>query len=208
MLSVADIAAMFDVESKTVSMWRLRYPDFPEPDVIVGNVAGWSPERAAELRAWESRRPGQGRRAMMTEHVQETLRRTFVFQFMRPDDFANAPIDFPGVEYEDGRLVHGMQVKAAEHLIRALREQGYEIVFQDTAIDVKQAVHHVLWDRWTEAEAGEHEFIGELFDDHGRIHHGCTAFDAAFYTLRRITALGGQIRMMQGLSHALGRGPR
>jgi hypothetical protein len=36
MLSVADIAAMFDVEPKTVSMWRLRYAEFPEPDVVGG----------------------------------------------------------------------------------------------------------------------------------------------------------------------------
>ena len=96
MLSVADIAAMFNVESKTVSMWRLRYPDFPEPDVTVGGMAGWDPDRAEEIRVWESRRPGQGRRAMLAEHVEETLRRTFVFRFMRPDDFASAPIDFCG----------------------------------------------------------------------------------------------------------------
>ncbi|MEV0721124.1 hypothetical protein AB0H87_41925, partial [Asanoa sp. NPDC050611] len=31
------------------------------------------------------------------------------FRFMRPDDFAWAPIDFPGIAYEDGRLADGMQ---------------------------------------------------------------------------------------------------
>jgi hypothetical protein len=194
MLSVADIAAMFDVAPKTVSMWRLRYPDFPEPDVMVGGMAGWDPDRAEELRVWESRRPGQGRRAMLAEHLQETLRRTFIFRFMRPDDFAWAPIDFPGVEYEDGRLAEGMHAKAAAHLIGALRDQGYEIVFRDRATDPTQAVQRVLFDRWTVAEVGEHEFLGWLFDDHGRIYHGCTAFDAAAYTLQRLTALGGEIR--------------
>lgn len=198
MLSVADIAAMFNVEPKTVSMWRLRYAEFPEPDVIVGGMAGWDPERAEEIRVWESRRPGQGRRAMLAEHVQETLRRTFVFRFMRPDDFASAPIDFPGVKYEDGRLADGMQAKAAAHLIDALREQGCEIVFQDPAVDATQAMRRVLWDRWTEAEVGEREFLGRLFDDHGRITHGCTAFDAAAYTLQRLAVLGGEIRAMHG----------
>ena len=57
MLSVADIAAMFSVEPKTVSMWRLRYPEFPEPDVVVGGMAGWDPDRAEEIRVWESRAP-------------------------------------------------------------------------------------------------------------------------------------------------------
>jgi hypothetical protein len=40
------------------------------------------------------------------------------------------------------------------------------------------------------AELGEHKFIGQLFDDRGRIYHGCTAFDA----LQRLAALGGEIR--------------
>jgi len=209
MLSVADIAAMFDVEPKTVSMWRLRYAEFPEPDVVVGGMAGWDPDRAAEIRVWESRRPGQGRRAMLAEHVQETLRRTFVFRFMRPDDFAWAPIDFPGIEYEDGRLVDGMQAKAAEHLIGALRDQGYEIVFQDTATDRTQAMQHVLWDRWTAAEVGENEFLGPLFDEYGRIYRGCTAFDAAAYTLQRLAAIGGEIRsMLRSSPQAPNRRPR
>ncbi|MEV4535864.1 hypothetical protein AB0J82_18770 [Asanoa sp. NPDC049518] len=194
MLSVGDIAAMFGVEAKTVSMWRLRYAEFPEPDVIVGGMAGWDPDRAQELRVWESRRPGQGRRALMAEHVQEVLRRTFVFQFMRPNDFSSAPIDFPGIVYEDGLLADGMETRAAEHLIGVLRDQGYEIVFADADTDVTAAVRHVLWDRWTADEVGEREFIGRLFDDHGRIYHGCTAFDAAEYTLRRLAALGGELR--------------
>jgi len=200
MLGVADIAAMFNVEPKTVSMWRLRYADFPEPDVTVGGMAGWDPGRAEELRVWESRRPGQGRRAMLAEHVQETVRRTFIFRFLRPDDLTSAPIDFPGIRYEDGRLADGMQAKAAEHLIGALRDQGCEIVFQNPSTDAAQAVQRVLWDRWTAAEVGEDEFVGQLFDDRGRIYHGCTAFDAASYTLQRLAALGGEIRSMLGES--------
>jgi hypothetical protein len=209
MLGVADIAAMFDVEPKTVSMWRLRYPEFPEPDVVVGGMVGWDPDRAEEIRVWESRRPGRGRRSLLVEHIQETLRRTFVFRFMRPDDFAWAPIDFPGIEYEDGRLADGMQAKAAEYLIGELRDQGYEIVFQDTATDVTQALQHVLWDRWTAAEVGDNEFLGQLFDDYGRIYRGCTAFDAASYTMQRLAALGGEIRSVPRSSSQVSvRGPR
>jgi hypothetical protein len=55
-------------------------------------------------------------------------------------------------------------------------------------------MQRVLWDRWTPEEVGENEFIGRLFDDHGRIYYGCTAFDAAAYTLQRLAALGGEIR--------------
>jgi hypothetical protein len=198
MLSVTDIAALFGVEPKTVSMWRLRYPDFPEPDVTIGGTAGWDPGRAEEIQVWESRRPGQGRRATPAEHVQEALRRTFIYKFMRPDDIASAPISFPGIKYEDGRLAIGMKAEAAAHLIEALRGQGYEIVFQDPAADLLQVMQHILWDRWTPAEVGEHEFIGQLFDDHGRIYHGCTAFDAASYTLQRLAVLGGEMRSAHG----------
>src|SRR5262249_7463513 len=151
MLGVADIAAMFGVEPKTVSMWRLRYPDFPEPDAVIGEVAGWDPGRAEELRVWASRRPGRGRRTGSGAQVQETLRRIFGYRFMRPDDFAWAPVDFPGVRYDqDGRLAEGMQAKAAAHLVDAIRGQGYEIVFDDPAADVTGAMQHVLWDQWTE----------------------------------------------------------
>lgn len=195
MLGVADIAAMFDVEPKTVSMWRLRYPDFPEPDVTIGDLAGWDPGRAEELQAWASRRPGRGRRAVPTEDMQEALRRVFVFKFMRPDDLAMAPIDFPGVEYDaDGRLVGGMQAKAAAHLVDAIRGQGYEIAFEDPATDVTEAMRRILWDKWSEDEIGEHQFIGRLFDDRGQIYRGCTAFEAARYTLQRLAALGGELR--------------
>jgi hypothetical protein len=195
MLGVADIAAMFGVEPKTVSMWRQRYPDFPEPDVVIGDMAGWDPDRAEEIRVWASRRPGRGRRTVSAEHVQETLRRIFVYRFMRPDDFAWAPIEFPGVEYDqDGRLADGMKIKAVAHLVDAFRSQGLEIAFEDPATNATDAMQHVLWDKWTEEEVGEHQFIGRLFDERGQIYRGCTAFDAAQYTLQRLAALGGELR--------------
>lgn len=195
MLGVADIAARFGVEPKTVSMWRLRYPNFPEPDVVVGDVAGWDPGRAEEIRVWASRRPGRGRRAAPAEHVLDALRRIFVYRFMRPDDFAWAPIEFPGVEYDqDGRLFPGMQAKAAAHLVDVIGSQGLEIVFEDPVTDAADAIQRVLWDQWTEAEIGEHEFIGRLFDERGQIYRGCTAFDAAKYTLQRLAVLGVELR--------------
>ena len=139
LLGVADIAAMCDVEPKTVSIWRLRYADFPEPDVTVGETAGWDPSRAEEIRTWMSRRPGRGRKTPPAPHVQEALRRIFVYDFMRPDDFAWAPIDFPGIQYDDdGVLADGMQAKATAHLIDAIRQQGYELVFDDPATDPRQ----------------------------------------------------------------------
>ena len=195
LLGVADIAAMCDVEPKTVSIWRLRYADFPEPDVTVGETAGWDPGRAEEIRTWMSRRPGRGRKTPPAPHVQEALRRVFVYDFMRPDDFAWAPIDFPGIEYDDdGVLADGMQAKATVHLIDAIRQQGYELVFGDPATDPAAAMQHILWDKWTEDEIGEHQFIGRLFNERGQIYHGCTAFDAANYTLQRLAALDGEIR--------------
>jgi len=195
LLGVADIAATCDVEPKTVSIWRLRYADFPEPDVTVGETAGWDPGRAEEIRTWMSRRPGRGRKTPSAPHVQEALRRVFVYDFMRPDDFAWAPIDFPGIRYDDdGVLADGMQAKATAHLIDAVRQQGYELVFGDPATDPAAAMQHILWDKWSEDEIGEHQFIGRLFNERGQIYHGCTAFDAASYTLQRLAALDGQIR--------------
>ena len=194
MLGVTDIANMTGVEPKTVSMWRQRYPDFPEPDVTVNDTAGWDPARAAEIAVWMSRRPGRGCRTSPAPHVQEALRRVFVYNFMRPDDFAWAPISFPGARYDDGVLSDSMQAKATAHLIDAIRQQGYELVFDDPATDPEAVMHHILWDKWTEDEIGEHQFIGRLFNNHGQIYHGCTAFDAATYTTQRLSASGGEIR--------------
>jgi hypothetical protein len=55
-------------------------------------------------------------------------------------------------------------------------------------------MRHALWDRWSEDQIGEHHFIGRLFDDRGQIYRGCTAFDAARYTLEPPAALGGELR--------------
>lgn len=194
MLGVADIAARFGVEPKTVSIWRQRYADFPEPDVQVGETAGWDPGRAEEIRTWMGRRPGRGRKTVQTQHAQEALRRVFVYKFMRPDDFAWAPIDFPGVQYDDdGVLDDGMQARATAHLLDVIRQQGYDLTFDDQATDPTTALHHILWDKWTEDEIGEHQFIGRLFNERGQIYHGCTAFDAATYTIQRLAALGGEV---------------
>lgn len=195
MLGVSDIAAMCGVEPKTVSMWRQRYPDFPEPDVEVGEAAGWDPSRADEIRAWMDRRPGRGRKAESAPHVQEALRRIFVYKFMRPDDLAWAPIDFPGVNYDsDGVLADGMQARGTVHLIDAIQQQGYEIAFDDPAVDPVAVMHHILWDKWTKDEIGEHQFIGRLFNERGQIYQGCNAFNAAVYTLQRLNAMGGEMR--------------
>jgi hypothetical protein len=199
LLGVGDIAVMCGVEPKTVSIWRLRYTDFPEPDVTVGETAGWDPARSEEIRAWMKRRPGQGRRATTEPHVQEALRKIFVYNFMRPDDFAWAPIAFPGIRYDgDGLLCDGMQSRATAHLISAISEQGYELVFDDPATDEQAVINHILWDKWTEREIGEHQFIGRLFNERGQIYRGCTAFDAANYTLQRLAALGGEMRSRIG----------
>jgi hypothetical protein len=195
LLGVADIAAMCGVEPKTVSMWRLRYADFPEPDITVGGTAGWDPGRAEEIKAWMGRRPGRGRKPPPALHVQEALRQVFVYNFMRPDDFAWAPIAFPGARYDDdGVLADGMQRTATAHLIEAIRQQGYELVFDNPSTDPMAVLHHILWDKWTEDEVGEHQFIGRLFNERGQIYHGCTAFDAANYTLQRLAAVGGEMR--------------
>lgn len=195
LLGVGDIAVMCDVEPKTVSIWRLRYADFPEPDVTVGETAGWDPARAEEIREWMKRRPGQGRRAAPEPHVQEALRRVFIYSFMRPDDLASAPIDFPGVRYDDdGVLCGGMQPKATAYLISAIGERGYVLAFDNPATDEQAVVNRILWDKWSEREIGEHQFIGRLFNERGQIYHGCTAFDAANYTLQRLAAFGGEMR--------------
>jgi len=195
MFGVGDIAELCGVEPKTVSIWRLRYADFPEPDVTVGDTAGWDPARAEEIKAWMSRRPGRGRKTAPAPHVEETLRRIFVFQFMRPNDFAWAPIEFPGVQYDgDGVLADGMQAMATAHLVDAIRQQDYELVFDDPATDPVRMMHHILWDKWTEDEIGRHEFIGRLFNERGQIYQGCTAFDAARYALQRLAALDGEMR--------------
>jgi len=60
--------------------------------------------------------------------------------------------------------------------------------------DVHAALHHVLWDKWTKEEIGNGRFTGRIFDDHGLIYRGCTAIDAANYTVQRLAVLGGELR--------------
>jgi hypothetical protein len=194
MFGVGDIADRFGVEPKTVSAWRLRYADFPEPDVQVGDTAGWDPGRAEEISVWMTRRPGRGRKTVPTEHARDALRRIFVWNFMRPDDFAWAPISFPGVHYdEDGLLGPGMQAKATAHLLHTIRQEGYDLAFGNPATDPMAALHHILWDKWSKEEIGEHQFIGRLFNERGQIYRGCTAFDAATYTIQRLASLDGEV---------------
>ena len=117
------------------------------------------------------------------------LHRAFVYNFMQPNSTAQAPIDFPGIVYKpDGTLAAGMQEKGTQHLIAVLRDNGCAIRRSDGS-DASDALHHVLWDRWTQEEIGTGRFIGHLFDDHGKIYLGCTAIDAATYTLERLTSL-------------------
>jgi hypothetical protein len=62
-LGTSDIAAWFNVDQRTVTKWRERYPDFPAPDALVGGrVPGWLPKREKEIRQWEASRPGRGKR--------------------------------------------------------------------------------------------------------------------------------------------------
>jgi hypothetical protein len=66
-ISTAGIAALFNVDTKTVAQWRSRYPDFPAPDVMIGKTAGWHPSRVDEIRRWHDSRPGQGARSDLKE---------------------------------------------------------------------------------------------------------------------------------------------
>lgn len=64
-MSVADIAALFEVAPGTVEKWRQRYDNFPVHDAVIGighgqPIRGWLPERADEFRAWQASRPGRG----------------------------------------------------------------------------------------------------------------------------------------------------
>jgi hypothetical protein len=103
------------------------------------------------------------------EHVQEALRRVFVYRFMRRDDFAWPPINFPGIRYDaDGGLPDDMHIQAPVHLIEAIRAQGDDIVFDDPEADATEAMRCILWDKWTETELGQRSFIGRLSSDRGR----------------------------------------
>ena len=195
LLGVADIAARCDVEPKTVSIWRQRYADFPEPDVTVGETAGWDPGREEEIRTWMSRRPGRGRKTVPAPHVQEALRRVFVY-----DSCARTTL--PG-RLSTSRASNTTTMACSATACRPRRpgtsstpsaSKATTLGFDDPATDPTAVLHHILWEKWTEDEIGEHQFIGRLFNERGEIYHGCTAFDAATYTLQRLAALDGEIR--------------
>jgi transposase len=59
-MSQAELARELGVGKSTVNVWRTRYGDFPEPDVIVGEAPGWLAERLPEILRWKESRPGQG----------------------------------------------------------------------------------------------------------------------------------------------------
>lgn len=133
-------------------------------------------------------------RTITTGHARDTLWRAFTYNFMRPNETAQAPIDVMGIEYNrDGTLSASMKARATEHLISVLRGNGYVLEFTDRGHSAA-LLHHVLWDKWTKDEIGNGRFTGRLFDDYGKIYLGCTAIDAANYTAERLAALGGELR--------------
>ncbi len=62
-LSQHDIARSLGIERTMINVWRSRYADFPEPDVVIGlgtekpGIPGWHPDRANEIRAWLAKHP-------------------------------------------------------------------------------------------------------------------------------------------------------
>ena len=54
-MSSADVARLLGVPDTLVILWARRYPDAPQPDVIIGTdreFRGWHPSRAPEWTAW------------------------------------------------------------------------------------------------------------------------------------------------------------
>jgi hypothetical protein len=156
------------------------------------------------IEEYRSRREQEGNnlmRAVTSEHARNYLRIAFAHKFMQPDKMAHAPILFPGIQFSpDGTLPDRMKARGTKHLLDVLRENGYAITLGPGA-DAEAALHHVLWDQWTKEEAGNGRFTGRLFDDHGRLYLGCTADDAASYTMERLTVLGGSLRSRAGQDH-------
>jgi hypothetical protein len=151
-------------------------------------------EALEEYRARHDQEGNEHMRTVTTARASECLRRAFIWNFMRADKPAMTPIYFPGLEYNsDGTLSDDMKAKATEHLIAVLRDNGYVIEVDEDA-NVGDIVHHVLWDKWTKDEIGNGRFTGCLFDDCGTIYRGCTADDAANYTVERLAVLGGELR--------------
>jgi hypothetical protein len=61
-LDRAAVGAVFGVTARAVAQWQDRHPDFPAPDVLLGDreLPGWHPDRLDEIKAWHKDRPGQG----------------------------------------------------------------------------------------------------------------------------------------------------
>jgi hypothetical protein len=153
------------------------------------SVRGVITEALEEYRARHEPEATHGMQAMTTEVARGYLHRAFAYNFMQPNRTAQAPIHFPGIAYQpDGTLAEGMQDKGTQHLIAVLRDNGCNVRHSD-GTGARDALHHVLWDKWTQEEIGAGRFIGRLFDDHGTIYLGCTAIDAASYTLERLASL-------------------
>jgi hypothetical protein len=147
------------------------------------------------LEEYRARREQEGSNTMLTvttAHARDCLRRTFIYNFMR-DQMVQAPIYFPGIEYSrDGTLSDHMKVLGTEHLIGILRDNGY-VIRLSNGTGANTALHHVLWDQWAKEEIGNGRFTGRLFDDYGKIYLGCTADDAANYTIERLAALDADL---------------
>lgn len=175
--------------SEQLRAWLITYArchDRPVRSVIT--------EALEEYRARHHQEGDNSMRTVTSTHAKDALRRAFIYNFMRPDAAAMTPIQVAGLEYSPaGTLTDAMKARATEHLIRVLNGNGYVIEVDEDA-DAIAALHHTLWDKWTKEEIGNGRFTGRLFDDHGRIYMGCTADDAANYTVDRLAVLGGELR--------------
>jgi hypothetical protein len=160
-------------------------------------------EALEEYRARHDQEGNSTMRTITSTHARDALRRAFIYNFMRPDAVAMTPIRLPGLEYSPaGTLTDAMKARATEHLIRVLKSNGYVLDVDENA-DATATLHHVLWDKWTKEEIGNGRFTGRLFDDHGRIYMGCTADDAANYTVERLAVLGGELRSYTIQEHGI-----
>jgi len=169
--------------------WLVEYAsrhDRPVRSVVI--------ESLEEYRASREQETHDRMRTVTSEHARNYLYTAFSCNFMRPGKMAWTPIWFPGIQYRaDGTLTDEMKAEGTAHLIGVLRDNGY-VIRLGAGTDPAVALHHVLWDQWTKQEAGNGRFTGRLFDDHGQIYHGCTAINAATYTVERLATLGAELR--------------
>lgn len=157
------------------------------------SVRGVITEALEEFRTRHDHEGNTDMETLTTKVATDNLDRAFRYQFWPEGKPGWYPISFPGLEYtDDGLLTSAMKTRATQHLLDVLNQYGCVIRFSDGA-DVNTALRHVLWDQWRQAEIGNGRFIGRMFDDQGLIYHGCTADDAARYTLERVRAMGGNL---------------